>query len=149
MFRKLLVSVLFAAVPFVATCAPLSFELKDTAGTTHSLESHRGKWVLLNLWATWCAPCVSEMPELESLSKAHSNLVVIGLAVDGRNSERIKQFAEKLHVSYPIVAGDTEMTKQFKPRGYPTSLPFDGSGNLVFVKPGAITQAEVESVLVR
>jgi thiol-disulfide isomerase/thioredoxin len=149
MFKKLLVSVLLAAVPFVATCAPLSFELKDTAGTTHSLESHRGKWVLLNLWATWCAPCVSEMPELESLSKAHSDLVVIGLAVDGRNSERIRQFAEKLHVSYPIVAGDTDMTKQFKPRGYPTSLLFDGSGNLVFVKQGAITQAEVELAILR
>lgn len=149
MFRKLLISALLATVPFVATCAPLSIELKDTAGTTHSLESHRGKWVLLNLWATWCAPCVAEMPELEALSKAHSDLVVIGLAVDGRNSERVRQFAEKLHVSYPIVAGDADMTKQFKPRGYPTSLLFDRSGNLVFVKQGAITQAEVESVLVR
>lgn len=149
MFKKLLISVLLATLPFVATCAPLSFELKDTVGTTHSLESHRGKWVLLNLWATWCAPCVAEMPELESLSKAHSNLVVIGLAVDGRNAERVRQFTEKRHVSYPIVAGDVDMAKQFKPRGYPTSLLFDGSGNLVFVKQGAITQAEVESVLIQ
>ena len=149
MFRKFFMSVLLAMLPLAAFGAPTSFELTDTAGNTHSLDRHRGKWVLVNLWATWCPPCVSEMPELESLSKAHSNLVVIGLAVDGRDPERIKQFAQKLHVSYPIIAGDVEMSKQFKPRGYPTSLLFDGSGQLVLVKQGAITQAEVESVLAR
>lgn len=47
--------------------APASFELKDTAGVTHKLAAYKGKWVLVNYWATWCPPCLEEVPDLVNL----------------------------------------------------------------------------------
>jgi len=147
MLAKLILVSALGLVPMLANAAPSSFELTDTTGKVHTLNEHRGKWVLVNLWATWCPPCLSEMPELEALSKSRQDLVVIGLAVDGQNPQRIAQFAEKLHVTYPIVAGSAEVAKQFKPRGYPTSYLFDDTGHQVFVKEGPITRQEVEPLL--
>jgi thioredoxin-related protein len=81
------------------------------------------------------------------LQKARSDLVVLGLAVDGQNPARVAQFAERLHVTYPIIAGSEALAKQFKPRGYPTSILFDGSGKQVLVKEGTVTRQEVENML--
>jgi thiol-disulfide isomerase/thioredoxin len=140
---------LFATV--LAVCAAWAqaapFQLTDTAGTTHTLAGYRGKWVLVNAWATWCAPCVAEMPELQALSKAHQDLVVLGLAVDGQDARRVLQFAQSLHVTYPIIAADQAALKQFALRAYPTSILYDRSGVQVLVKEGRITRAEVENAM--
>ncbi|KRB67847.1 TlpA family protein disulfide reductase [Noviherbaspirillum sp. Root189] len=149
MFRKLILLLASVSLPMVAVSAPLNFTMTDTAGQVHTLDGYRGKWVLVNLWATWCPPCLAEMPELEALSKARRDLVVIGLAVDGQNPQRITQFSEKLHVTYPIVAGNIKLADQFKPRGYPTSYLYDGTGQQIFVKEGPVTREEIESVLRR
>jgi len=137
---------LLLALPLFAYASP-SFSLIDLQGKTHTLAAHQGKWVLVNLWATWCVPCLAEMPELEALSKSRNDLVVLGLAVDGQNPRRVAQFAEKLHVTYPIIAGDDELAKQFKPRGYPTSILYDRSGKQLLVKEGVITRKEIEDAL--
>lgn len=149
MFGKLLLLLVLGAAPMLSAAAPSGFEVTDTTGKVHTLDAHRGKWVLVNLWATWCAPCRAEMPELEALSKSRNDLVVIGLAVDGNNSLRVIQFADKLHVTYPIVAGNPETAKQFKPRGYPTSYLYDGTGRQMLVKEGPITRDEIEALLRR
>lgn len=141
------IMILLLAVPLFALAASPTFSLVDMQGKTHTLAAHQGKWVLVNLWATWCVPCLSEMPELEALSRSRDDLVVLGLAVDGQNPRRVAQFAEKMRVTYPIIAGDEDMAKQFKPRGFPTSILYDRAGNPVLVKEGAITRKEIENVL--
>ncbi|HJV81813.1 TlpA disulfide reductase family protein [Noviherbaspirillum sp.] len=145
MLKRILI--LLLAMPLLAQAASSTFSLVDMQGKTHTLAAHQGKWVLVNLWATWCVPCLSEMPELEALSKSRDDLVILGLAVDGQNPRRVAQFAEKMRVTYPIIAGDEEMAKQFKPRGFPTSILYDRAGNPVLVKEGAITRKEIESAL--
>lgn len=140
---------LLACLTFPMLVSAATFSLTDTQGRTHTLESHPGKWVLVNLWATWCAPCLAEMPELEALSKAREDLVVLGLAVDGQSPRRVMQFAEKLKISYPIIAGNADMARQFGAKGYPTSLLYDATGKQVFVKEGPITRQEIEAVLNR
>jgi thiol-disulfide isomerase/thioredoxin len=145
MLKRILI--LLLAMPLLAQAASSTFSLVDMQGKTHTLAAHQGKWVLVNLWATWCVPCLSEMPELEALSKSRDDLVVLGLAVDGQNPRRVAQFAEKMRVTYPIIAGDEEMAKQFKPRGFPTSILYDRAGNPVLLKEGAITRKEIESAL--
>ncbi|WP_168798578.1 TlpA disulfide reductase family protein [Herbaspirillum sp. ST 5-3] len=145
MLKRILI--LLLAMPLLAQAASSTFSLVDMQGKTHTLAAHQGKWVLVNLWATWCVPCLSEMPELEALSKSRDDLVVLGLAVDGQNPRRVAQFAEKMRVTYPIIAGDEEMAKQFKPRGFPTSILYDRAGNPVLLKEGAITRKEIENVL--
>jgi thiol-disulfide isomerase/thioredoxin len=121
------------------------FALTDTQGRTHTLAGHQGKWVLLNLWATWCSPCLAEMPELDALSRARPGLVVIGVAADGGNPQRILQFAEKLKITYPVVAGNEQLTRQLGARGYPTSILYDPSGRQVLFKEGTLTRREVET----
>jgi thiol-disulfide isomerase/thioredoxin len=135
----------FLAFPIFANAAEFSFT--DTKGHLHTLEGHQGKWVLVNLWATWCAPCLAEMPDLEALSKSRNDLIVLGFAVDGQNVSRVEQFAEKLHVTYPIIAGNAELAKQFKPKGFPTSILYDKTGQQVMVKEGPINRQEIDTVL--
>ena len=135
---------MFVAISTLATAAGFSFV--DTHGNTQSLNQYKGRWVLLNLWATWCAPCLAEMPELEALSKSHNDLVVLGLAVDGQSAARVSQFAEKLHITYPVIAGNADSARQFNTRGFPTSILFDPSGNQVFMKEGSTTRQEIEKV---
>ncbi len=145
MLKRYAVIVAFVAFPIFANAAEFSFT--DTKGRLHTLESHQGKWVLVNLWATWCAPCVAEMPDLEALSKSRTDLIVLGLAVDGQNVSRVEKFAEKLHVTYPIIAGDAELAKQFKPKGFPTSILYDKAGQQAMVKEGPINRQEIDAFL--
>lgn len=138
---------LFMVLPLFSAAAGFSFA--DVQGRPHSLTSHQGKWVLVNLWATWCAPCVAEMPELEALSRSRDDLVILGLAVDGQNAGRVAEFAKKLNVTYPIIAGSTELAQQFSPKGYPTSILYDPHGQQVMVKEGPIVRKEIEDLLNR
>lgn len=141
--------VLLWAIPLLACGAPPSFSLTDLHGRTHTLAAYRGKWVLVNLWATWCPPCLAEMPELEILSRSRDDLAVLGVAVDGDNAKRVAMFAEKLKVTYPIVAGNDELAATFEARGYPTSILYGPSGEVALVKEGAVTRKEVEKALAR
>lgn len=145
MLKRCAVIMTFLAFPIFANAAEFSFT--DTKGHLHTLEGHQGKWVLVNLWATWCAPCLAEMPDLEALSKSRNDLIVLGFAVDGQNVSRVEQFAEKLHVTYPIIAGNAELAKQFKPKGFPTSILYDKTGQQVMVKEGPINRQEIDTVL--
>src|SRR3989338_4110386 len=93
-FRNLARGLLLLALssPIHAT----DFSLEDMRGKMHRLEDYRGKWVLVNFWATWCPPCLSEIPELSSLHDAHkdSDLVVIGIAMDSGSARKVTDFAE-------------------------------------------------------
>ncbi|MES2536210.1 MAG: TlpA disulfide reductase family protein [Pseudomonadota bacterium] len=141
------IAALLVCLAFSLQASASTFSLTDTQGRTHTLAGYQGKWVLVNLWATWCAPCLAEMPELEALSKARNDLVVLGLAIDGQNAQRVVQFAGKLGITYPIVAGNEKLAQQFKPRGVPTTILYDGSGKQILVKEGPITRQEIEKVL--
>lgn len=147
MLKRWAILALFVGLPLLAVAAGFSFT--DIQGRPHSLASHQGKWVLVNLWATWCAPCVAEMPELEALSKSRDDLIILGLAVDGQNAGRVAEFAKKLNVTYPIIAGSPELAQQFSPKGYPTSILYDPHGQQVMVKEGPIVRKEIEEILNR
>ena len=137
-----------AALLAATLCAPAAaMHLTDLKGKKHTLEVHRGKWVMLNVWATWCAPCIKEMPELEALSHARADVVVLGLAADGDNVGRIREFAEALRVSYPIIAGNEQLMKEFNVKAYPTTMLFNPEGKLVMTRLGQVTRAELEAQL--
>ncbi len=141
-------SLLAAALLAVAALSPAhAMHLTDVEGKLHTLEAYRGKWVVLNVWATWCAPCIQEMPELEALSHARSDVMVLGLAADGESVMRLRQFARALHVSYPIIAGNEQAIKEFKVQAYPTTLLFNPEGKLVLTRLGQLTRAELETHL--
>lgn len=84
--------------------------LKDPAGKPQAMSQWQGKAMVVNFWATWCAPCVREMPELDAMAKelAARNIAVIGIGIDSPSN--IAQFAGKLKISYPVYAAGMEGT---------------------------------------
>ncbi len=125
------------------------FSLTDTQGRLHSLTGYKGKWVVVNLWATWCRPCLDEMPELEALSRSRKDTIVLGLAADGQNAERIRKFTEKLRITYPVIAGEASLLRQFGARGFPTTMLYDPGGNLSARREGPVTRKEIEGMIER
>ena len=121
--------------------------LTDLQGRSHSVEAYRGKWVVLNVWATWCAPCIKEMPELEALAQARSDVVVLGLSARGENPERLRQFALALRVNYPIIAGNDANLRDLAIKAYPTTLLYDPEGKLVLTKLGQVTMRDLNAHL--
>ncbi len=125
------------------------FSVTDTAGKTHTLAEYKGKWVLVNYWATWCPPCLEEIPDLISLHEnKKNNLVVLGIAVDYRSQKQVTDFADGLLVSYPIVLGTPKVINQIGPmQGLPTTYLFNPDGKLVAQQTGAITRKSVEDFI--
>src|SRR5262245_2719003 len=119
--KAALTSLLLAGAMLGAPLPAAGFTMVDTAGTRNALVDYSGRWVVLNVWASWCAPCIQEMPELEAMSRAHPRLVMLGLAADGEDVAKIKRFAGALKVTYPIIAGDAALLRQFRLRAYPTT----------------------------
>jgi thiol-disulfide isomerase/thioredoxin len=137
-----------AALLAAVTWAPAhAMHLMDVQGQLHTLEIHKGKWVVLNVWATWCAPCIKEMPELQALARSRDDVVVLGLAADGDDVGRLRQFAQALRVSYPIIAGNDKLMKEFKVQAYPTTLLFNAQGKLVLTRLGQVTRADLDALL--
>ena len=131
-----------------ATWAQASdFRVTDTTGKTHTLSGYKGKWVLVNYWATWCPPCLEEIPDLIALHENKKNsLVVIGIAMDYRNAKQVTEFADGLLVSYPIVLGNPQVVNQIGPvQGLPTTYLYNPDGKMVAQQVGAITREAVEN----
>lgn len=143
LWRRAAAALLLAAAGLPAG----AMHLTDLHGKEHTLELHRGKWVVLNVWATWCAPCITEMPELDSLARSRSDVVVLGLAADGDNSARIRQFAGALKVSYPIIAGNDALMREYKVKAYPTTFLYNAEGKLVLTRLGKVTRADLDAHL--
>lgn len=100
--------------PAVATF--FAQQMEDSAGKMHTLGVWQGKTLIVNFWATWCAPCVEEMPELTELQTelAGKNIQILGVGIDSPSN--IREFAAKYKITYPLyIAGLTgsELSRQF------------------------------------
>ena len=122
-----------------------AFDLRDTAGESHRLADYKGRWVVVNFWATWCVPCIQEIPEIAAFHKAHPEVVVIGVAEDAENAARVKQFAAKVGHDYPLVLSNDSVEKQLgSPRALPTTKIYDPAGKLVYDRVGRVTRKFLE-----
>ena len=126
------------------------FSFPDTQGKTHTLADLRGKWVLVNFWATWCPPCLDEIPDLVALHDKHKDkdLVVIGVAMDYKNPQEVIRFADDYFISYPIVLGNNKLAAQVGAiDGLPSTYLYNPQGKLVARHVGALTGKAVESYI--
>lgn len=101
----------------------LAQSFPDTQGKPQPLSQWKGKPMLVNFWATWCPPCVKEMPELDALHKQHPGVQFLGLAID--TSANVGKFMAKVPVSYPVlIAGPGSIDLMRKLGNAPGGLPF-------------------------
>ncbi|NOT19362.1 MAG: TlpA family protein disulfide reductase [Sideroxydans sp.] len=146
-FRPLLLACLLACVTSVALAQ--GFVFTDLQGKAQRLQDYKGKWVLVNFWATWCPPCLEEIPDLMDLHETHKNtdIVVIGVALDS-TEKSVREFVVKKKVSYPIVFGDYEMAAQVgEVEVLPTSYLYNPEGKLVSYQAGLLSRESVESYI--
>lgn len=104
------------------------FDLKDTAGRKVSSAQLRGKVVLLDFWATWCAPCKREMPGYEDLYRRYKNrgLAVVGIAADS-DPRVVSRFGRRLGITYPLLVNGMDV-QRYGVEGLPTTILVDRSG---------------------
>ena len=148
MLRRFIAGLILALATSIAVAG--GFTLQDTKGKIHRLDDYKGKWVLVNFWATWCPPCLEEMPDLQKLHETRKDLVVIGIAMEYRDPNYVKQFADDLFVTFPIVLGDDRTAAQIgKIPGLPTTYLYDPTGKLAAYNVGALTRQAVERYIDR
>jgi len=118
-------------------------------GKTYDLASHRGKWVVVNFWATWCAPCLQEMPELSALHAMRSNVEVVGLAYEDIELDEMQGFLKARPVAYPIAILDVyDPPKDFAtPRGLPMTYLIAPDGKVAKQFVGPVNAQEIEQAI--
>ncbi|MFT3761029.1 MAG: TlpA disulfide reductase family protein [Pseudoxanthomonas sp.] len=126
-----------------------TLKLPAVDGGVYDLAEHRGKWVVVNFWATWCTPCLKEMPDLDALDKARADIDVVGLAYDEIEPADMRAFLKEHPVSYPIVIVDTfEPPADFAvPRGLPTTWLIAPDGKALKPFLGPVTAKEIENAI--
>lgn len=129
-----------------------SFRLADRAGEPRSLQDWPDRALIVNFWATWCAPCRREIPLLQQLQRDHADegFQVIGIAVDFR--DKVLAYADEMQIEYPLLIGEQEALDAAAAFGVATvGLPFtvfsDRQGRIVAAHLGELTAAEADLIL--
>lgn len=146
MNRRALLSklILIFLLPLICFCEsrgvnpgekPPAFKLPDLDGKMHSLSSYEGKVVLLNFWASWCQPCITELPALESLFNMlkDQGFSVLAIGIDD-DIEALRRFKEQFSLSFPVLVDKNGLLKgKYKVTGVPESFLVGRDGKLVMI----------------
>lgn len=133
-----------------ARAEPVEYAARDLNGTEQRISDYRGKWVLVNFWATWCPPCLTELPELEAFHVKHkdSDAVVLGVNMENIGLEKLRRFVKERGVTFPVVQMEPAATTPFGPvYGMPTSFLINPQGEVVARETGALTAEMVETFI--
>ena len=129
------------------------FSLQDLNGHTRTWSEFAGKPLVVNFWATWCAPCRMEMPAMKKLYEEYhpQGLEIVGISVD-RNTGPVPGFVRQMQIPWVILYEDNKVTEEFKMgTSIPTTIFFDASGKevsrFVGARPESQFRTEIEKIL--
>ena len=134
------------------TAPALVLERVDGTGTV-ALAQQRGKVVLVDLWATWCVPCIAELPHLQALSDEHApdDFLMLGIVLESGERDEVLDFISEKNITYTQVMGEDDTSEAFGPfLGYPTKYLIDRRGGVVkryFGIVGEELAADVETLI--
>jgi len=125
-----------------------NFMLADSSGKAVRLSDFRGQAVLLNFWATWCAPCKLEIPWFVEFERNYGdrNFAVVGVSMDEDGWKNVRPYMEAVKVSYPIVIGNDEVSRAFGGiESLPATLLIDKAGRIASVHVGLCGKGDYEA----
>lgn len=128
------------------------FDIQLLDGNRFSMSGQQGKVVLINLWASWCVPCLDETPDLVDLYKEYGSkgFVVLGVSIDEQGISVVQPFIDKFGVSYPVYIDSKHLIQdKYGPTmGIPTTYIIDRTGHMRYFAVGALTRKELEPRIV-
>ncbi len=124
-----------------------AFTLRDGGGRVVTLADHAGHPVVLNFWATWCAPCMLEIPALSAFAKDNPDVAVLGVTVDSGQPRDMAGIRQRLGIRYQIYAATQRILADYGVQGVPTTVVLTEKGDISSTWSGAITRAELEKLV--
>ncbi len=149
-YGKWLAALLMLVISSIAAASKtneaVDFTLPRLGGEDVALSDFLGEWLVINYWATWCAPCRKEMPELSQLHDQRDDVTVLGLAFEDTDDESFEVFLAEFHASYPILRVDVYQPPEpfGAPKVLPTTIILDPEGREVKTFLGPVTREAIE-----
>ena len=149
---RLLVVVFMVLFAVTGVAEPVDYSLPDVNGKKHSLADYKGKWVIVNYWATWCPPCQEEIPDLVEFHDRHKDddAVVIGINFEDIGEEQLSAFVDSFLISYPILRSEPlAETPLGAIPGLPTTFIIAPDGSPVARQVGPVTGKQLDDYIAR
>jgi len=139
-------------MPWYESVPEVTFTLTDTEGGVFTEKNTRGKYLVVNFWATWCTPCLKEIPAFVEFYNQNSNHVeILGLDYEPVNLPVINEFVERFSINYPIIlytdTNDSEYSKFGEIVGMPTTLIYSPDGELIRTFMGEVTIEDLDKYI--
>jgi len=130
----------------------VDFSINDIEDKTHKLSDYRGKWVVVNYWATWCPPCLEEIPDLSDFHDRHKDkdAVVLGINTETLSKTRLADFSDSYLISYPVLRGSSDPSAEYMlgpVPALPTTYIVSPSGRVLARNVGPLTGEMIESFM--